>query len=114
VTRDIAGRHHGDREAATREAVARVGRALGAGRWTAWPEAERQAFRRWALVTTLVPDLERWPQEDRARLVRLIRAKGGRGEGPYVRQLLAHARLGRSLRALTARSRAEGAAPSRP
>jgi hypothetical protein len=103
VTRDVARRHRGDRDRATREAVDRVGRVLGARGWTAWPEAERQAFRRWALVLTLVPDLERWPGPDRARLVRLIRAKGGRGEGPYVRQLLGHARLGRSLRALMAR-----------
>jgi hypothetical protein len=114
VTRDIARRHRGDREAATREAVDRVGRVLGARRWTAWPEAERRAFRGWALVVALIPDLDRWPYPARARLVRLIRAKGGRGEGPYVRQLLGHARLGRSLRALTARSRADGATASRP
>jgi hypothetical protein len=113
VTRDVARRHQGDREAATREAVDRVGRALGARRWTAWPEAERQAFRRWALVVALIPDLDRWPHPDRARLVRVIRAKGGRGEGPYVRQLLGHARLGRSLRALVARSRADDATRSR-
>ena len=114
VTRDVARRHRGDREAATREAVDRVGRVLGARRWTAWPEAERDVFRRWALVVALIPDLDRWPRPDRARLVRVIRAKGGRGEGPYVRQLLGHARLGRSLRALVARSQADSAAPSRP
>jgi hypothetical protein len=113
VTQDVARRHRGDREAATREAVGRVGRALGARGWAAWPDAEREAFRRWALVVGQIPDLARWPGADRARLVRLIRAKGGRGEGPYVRQLLAHARLGRSLRALTARSRSGGAPGSR-
>ncbi len=111
VTEDVARRHHGDREAATREAVGRVGRALGASRWAAWPEPEREAFRRWALVVALIPDLDRWPYSARTRLVRLIRAKGGRGEGPYVRELLAHARLGRSLRALTARARAESTRP---
>jgi hypothetical protein len=34
------------------------------------------------------------------RLVRMIRAKGGRGEGPYVRRLLGLAPLGRALEAL--------------
>jgi hypothetical protein len=113
VTRDVARRHRGDRERATREAVDRVGRALRARGWTAWPEAERQAFRRWALVAALIPDLDRWPHEDRASFLRLIRAKSGRGEGPYVRQLLGHARLGRSLRALRARPEPETKAAGR-
>jgi len=110
VTRDVARRHRGDREAATREAVDRVARVLGVPRWSGWPEPERQAFRRWALVSALVPDLDRWPRPDRARLVRMIRAKGGRGEGPYVRRLLGHARLRRSLEALIRRA-PSGASP---
>jgi hypothetical protein len=108
VTRDVARRHGGDRDTATREAMVQVGRALGVGRLAGWTEAERRAFRQWALVVTLVPDVDRWPAGSRARLVRLIRAKGGRGEGPYVRQLLAHARLRRSLERLV-----RGAPPER-
>ena len=111
VTRDVAERHAGDREAATRDAVGRVARVLGVGRLARWTEAECRAFRQWALVATLVPDLDRWPQRERARLVGVIRAKGGRGEGPYVRRLLRHARLGQALEALV-----RGAVPraSRP
>jgi hypothetical protein len=97
VTRDIARRHRGDREAATRAAVGRLARVLGVPRWSGWPDPEREAFVRWALVVTLVPDLDRWSRADGERLVRMIRAKGGRGEGPYVRRLLGHARLRRSL-----------------
>jgi hypothetical protein len=100
VTRAIARRRAGTREAATREAVGRVARALGVGRLAGWSDAEREAFRRWALVAALVPDLARWPRPSRVGLVRLIRAKGGRGEGPYVRRLLGHARLRRALEAL--------------
>ena len=100
VTRDVARRHAGDREAATREAVGRVTRALGGGRLAGWTEAERRAFRQWALVVDLVPDLGRWSPRSRARLLRVIRAKGGRGEGPYVRRLLGHAQLARALEAL--------------
>jgi hypothetical protein len=100
VTRDVARRHGGDREAATRDAMRRVTRALGVGRLTEWTDAERRAFRQWALVVALVPDLDRWSPTSRVRLVRMIRAKAGRGEGPYVRRLVGLAPLGRALEAL--------------
>jgi len=100
VTRDVAQRHAGDREAATRQAVGRVARVLGVGRLSRWTEAERRAFRQWAPVVALVPDLSRWPSPSRARLVAMIRAKGGRGEGRYVRRLLGQKRLARALEAL--------------
>ena len=103
VTRDVARRHGGDREAATRHAVRRVARALGVGGLPGWTEAERRSFQQWALVLTLVPDLGQWSAASRARLVRMVRAKGGRGEGPYVRQLLRLAPLGRALEALVRR-----------
>ena len=100
VTRDVARRHGGNRDTATRVAVRRVARALGVGRLSGWTEAERQALRQWALVVAQVPGLGTWSAPSRARLARLIRAKGGRGEGPYVRQLLAHGPLRRALEAL--------------
>ena len=111
MTRDVARRHGGDREAAARTAVRRVARALGVGRLAGWTDAERRAFRQWALVVTLIPDLGRWPAGRRARLARLIRAKGGRGEGPYVRQLLAHGPLRRALEALVDRDSARRPGP---
>jgi hypothetical protein len=100
VTRDVARRHGGDREAAIREAERHVMQALRVRRLSSWSGPERQAFRQWALVLTLVPDLQRWPVASRAQLVRMIRAKGGRGEGPYVRGLLSLARLHRALETL--------------
>lgn len=100
VTHDVARRHGGDREAATRDAMRRVARALRVRGLPGWTDAEGRAFRQWALVLTLVPDLDRWSPATRARLVRMVRAKGGRGEGPYVRQLLGLAPLHRALEAL--------------
>jgi hypothetical protein len=100
VTRDVAQRHGGDRERATRAALVRVTRALGVERLAGWSVAERRALRQWALVLTVVPELDRWPEGSRAGLVRAIRAKGGRGEGPYVRRLLALTSLCRALQAL--------------
>jgi hypothetical protein len=104
VTRDVAQRHGGDRERATRAALARVTRALGVEHLGGWSATERRALRQWALVLALVPELDRWSERSRARLVQTIRAKGGRGEGPYVRRLLALTPLTRALEALVRRS----------
>jgi hypothetical protein len=114
VTRDVARRHAGDRETATREAVSRVARALGVGPLARWSEAERRAFRTWALVLGLVPDLGRWSPRSRVQFVRMVRAKGGRGEGPYVRRLLAHAPLRRALEALVRETPAGSSRRVRP
>jgi hypothetical protein len=114
VTRDIARRHAGDREAATCEAVERAARSLGVGRLAGWVKAERRAFRQWALVVALLPDLDRWSPGSRAELVRVIRAKGGRGEGPYVRRLLGHGRLRRALEALVREAPAGSASRPQP
>jgi hypothetical protein len=113
VTRDVARRHRGDREAATRTAVRHVTRALGVERPAGWTISERRAFRQWALVVTLVPGLERWSDGSRARLARMILAKGGRGEGPYVRRLFAHAPLRRALELLVRQASAKGSRPVR-
>ncbi len=102
VTRSIAREFGGDRRAAARETPARVARALGASRWTAWPSDEREAFRRLSLVAALIPDLARWPAADRRALVRVFRAKGGPSELSYLTLLNRHRRFRASLEALIA------------
>jgi hypothetical protein len=106
VTDWIARRFDGDRRAASREAAARVGRALGVRAKVNWPANERRAFADLALVANLIPDLERWPSRDRQRLVTIMRAKGGDTEWRYVRLLDAHTRLQKSLVALLPEDRA--------
>jgi hypothetical protein len=113
VTRDIARRHGGQRATATRRAVSWVARMLDVRDLAGWDEAERRAFRQWALVVALVPDLDRWSQPDRARLVGIIRAKGARGEGAYVRRMLAHARFHRALETLVREARSGARRPAR-
>lgn len=100
VTRHIAREYGGDRRAASRQALARASRALGVPRWRTWPEDERRQFERLALVVALIPNLESWPAAERRHLVRMLRAKGGRSERPYVRLLQAHRRFRLSLKAL--------------
>lgn len=103
VTERLAREFGGDRYHALREDTPRVARVLGAGRRGSWPPAERRAFERLVPVVALVPDLERWSVADRARLVEVIRAKGGPSERAYVRALDGHRRLRRTLEALVAR-----------
>jgi len=110
VTDHVARRFQGDRRAATREASARVRRALRVRRRAGWSREERRAFERLALVATLIPDLERWSAADRRRLVDVLRAKGGPSEARYVRLLDGHRRLRRSLEKLATPS-AKGAPP---
>jgi len=108
VTDWIARGFDGDRRAATREATARVARALGVRATVSWPANERRAFGDLALVANLIPDLERWPSADRRRLVAIMRAKGGDTEWRYVHLLDAHTRLRKSLDAVLPHSRTRG------
>jgi hypothetical protein len=57
---------------------------------------ERWAWRQWAPLAALL-DLARWSTGERAALVALVRAKGGRDEREYVARFAAHARLQREL-----------------
>jgi hypothetical protein len=93
VTRWIAGHFAGRRGLAAASAIGRVESALGAKRRGRWPIAEQRSFESLALLFGLIPDLRRWPVADRAALLRIMRAKGGRSEIAYLRALRAHARL---------------------
>jgi len=100
VTGHITRAFDGDRRAATADAAARVARALGVRDWRRWPGAERRAFERLATVIGLIPDLARWSADERERLRRVMRAKGGVSEAAYLARLDAHRRLRESLHAL--------------
>jgi len=68
-----------------------------AGRWM--NSSPGGAGHRWFLV---LPGVGRWPAADKAALVAVVRAKGGRRESDFVRLFDRHARLRRSLRRLVA------------
>jgi hypothetical protein len=97
VTRHIARRFDGDRPAAMAAAAREVARVLGVPGWRRWPGPERMAMQRLAPILVLIPDLARWTLAEKRDLVRVIRAKGGRSEAPYIRLLRGHQRLARSL-----------------
>ncbi len=108
VTRHVAQEFGGDRRAAVSHAVARASRLLGVPRWRSWPPDGRLAFERLSPVVALIPDLDRWSAPERRSLVRIVRAKGGQSEWPYVNLLHAHRRLRHGLQALVAALRGTG------
>jgi hypothetical protein len=59
--------------------------------------AERDAWRQWAPLLALLPDLPRWSPTDRQEVCSLIAAKAAPSEREYVLRLAAHARLRRAL-----------------
>jgi hypothetical protein len=100
VTDHITRAFDGDRRAATADAAARVASALGVRKWRRWPGPERRAFERLSTVIGLIPDLARWSTDERERLRRVMRAKGGVSEAAYLVRLDAHRRLREGLHAL--------------
>ncbi|HVG22214.1 MAG TPA: hypothetical protein VNI02_24470 [Blastocatellia bacterium] len=87
--RRAAREFRGDAEKIRRAAIAVTARALAINRKD-FNELERQAFDKLALVLALIPDLDRWPVEEKDRLVEIMRAKAGADESAYARMLQSH------------------------
>ena len=96
VNRRMAREFAGDSERIRRASVGKVSRALGihVSRWT---PAERHALENWSLVLALMPDLRRWKQQEKKKLVEIIRAQAGRNEMRYLRLTQKHSRLREEL-----------------
>ncbi|MEO8274735.1 MAG: hypothetical protein ABI639_00860 [Thermoanaerobaculia bacterium] len=77
---------------------------LGARRLAGWSADELLMFGRWAPVVLLLPGVETWSLAERAALLAVIRAKGGREEAEFVHRFDAHPRLPRALARLARRS----------
>ncbi len=54
---------------------------------------ERAAFKDFAPVLSLVPELKRWSAAEKEAVIEIIRAKVGADEADYLRCLQAHAAL---------------------
>jgi hypothetical protein len=95
VQRRMRRSYRGDAERARRGSAERVARALGVG--LPRGSAEKKAFTDLALVLDLIPDLARWPREEKRALAAIARAKAGREEIRYLRLLQRHGRLRREI-----------------
>ena len=58
-----------------------------------WSESELHALNDLALVLALLPDLDRWNEGEKERLLRIIRAKASVEEARYLSLLQKHPRL---------------------
>jgi hypothetical protein len=99
----IARRHLGDRAQATTFAVHAVTRALRARGVGQWPGAEQRAFESLCLLLVQIPDLAHWSARDKARVIAVVRAKGG-DEFRYFDLLRKTTRLHAALRQISART----------
>jgi hypothetical protein len=77
-------------------ATAQVARALGVHP-EKWPALQQTAFENYALLLALLPNLARWPAEEKKRLVTIIRAKANSSEPRYARFLQTNAELRRII-----------------
>jgi len=100
ITDYLAARFGADRERGERVCADEAARLLGATGWRRWPDAERLWWSRWSPLVLNLPGLERWTGDERAALVAVIRAKGGRRESDYVARFDAHRPLRSALLAL--------------
>jgi len=104
--RTMARRFGADREAGAAACAREAAERLGVGSLTGWSADERHAWRRWAPLVTLLPDIERWSAGEKRAAADVIRAKGGRRESDFVWRFDAHAKL-RAAVAQLARSTRE-------
>ena len=90
------GQYGGDSGRMRRATAEQVARTLGVS-VSRWSGIEQKAFENWALVLALIPDLARWTAEEKADVLRIIRAKASRDEMRYLRLTRRHGRLRREL-----------------
>jgi len=97
VTDYLAARFGADRERGEQVCAAEAARLCGVRGWRRWPAAERLWWTRWSPLVLVLPGVDRWMAAERAGLVRVVRAKGGRRETDFVRLFDAHRKLRAAL-----------------
>lgn len=96
VNRRMAREFDGDSGKIRRAAVDEVTRVLAIDA-TGWNQSQRKALEDWSLVMAAIPDLSEWSADEKAKLIRIIRAKSAENEMLYLRQTQRHFRLRASL-----------------
>ncbi len=92
VQKRMAKDFDGDAEAMQKAAVARLARIIKVDSQKLKPQAQA-AFADFATALSLVPDLDRWPSDEKDALREIILAKTDLTELRYMRLLQKHARL---------------------
>jgi len=97
IMKYLAERFGSERERGIRTCSREAAELLGVRSFSSFSKGERLAWERWSPLVLVLPGLERWSRGDRAALVRVVRAKGGRRESDFVRLFDGHRRLRRAI-----------------
>jgi hypothetical protein len=99
---DFMAREYGaDRDAGLRDCSIRAARLLQVpSPPRRLSPGERLAWQRWAPLVRLLPGVQRWSADEKAALVRVIRAKGGRSEADFSVLFDRHPKLRHAVLAL--------------
>jgi len=100
ITDYLAARFGSDRERGEQICATEAAALCGARAWRRWSAGERLWWTRWSPLVLLLPGVQRWTAAEKARLVQVVRAKGGRRETDFVGLFDAHRKLRAALRAL--------------
>jgi hypothetical protein len=92
VQRRMAREFDGDAEKIRSMSIQGAARALGMTP-RSLNQQEAAAFSDLALVLALIPDLWRWSETEKRKVVEIVRAKAGSDESRYAQLLQNHAKL---------------------
>lgn len=102
ITAYLAARFGADRERGAGICADEAARRCGVRGWRRWPATERLWWTRWSPLVLLLPGVEAWSPAERAGLVKVVRAKGGRREADFVGLFDGHRPLRRAILKLVA------------
>jgi hypothetical protein len=94
--RRMALKYNGNVERFRSSEVKRLVQILGIDD-AAWPESARSALNDFAVVLSLINDVQRWSAADKRMMLRVIRAKVSSDESEYLRIMQNHNRLRQAL-----------------
>ncbi|MCK6471598.1 MAG: hypothetical protein L6R28_07615 [Planctomycetes bacterium] len=97
VSAYLAKRFGSDREAGLRACAHEAGRLLGLDAARRLNTDQQRAWLQWAPIVLVLPDVNRWTRAQKARLIRIILAKGGQREVDFVSMSNRHQPLWRAL-----------------
>jgi hypothetical protein len=102
VSNYLGDRFGADRERGVEVCATEAAGLLGLDSLRGFRPGERLAWHRWAPLVLCLPGLDGWSREEKADLVDVIRAKGGKREVDYTRLFDWHASLRRAIVTLSA------------
>ncbi len=100
MSRYTAQTFGGNRPIAVRDSMKKVAKSLGAGSLRALSVDEKQGWEILAPIVAAIPDLNAWSVTNKKKILRILKAKGGRSETRTDRLLQNHSSLLAALREL--------------